>query len=288
METTHLRAFVAIAQHGVMTRAAHELHVTQPALSAQLARLEEAVGATLFDRGARGMTLTEAGRTLLPYARETLTRLEDAQLALDELRGLERGTLWIGGGATATTYLLPPLLARFHEAHPRIRFYVREQPSRAIADAVLAGELDLGIVTLPLEVDDARLSVEQWVDDELRLIVPDHHPLRHKRAFAWKDLAGTPLVLFEAGSAVRAHIDASIARAEVDCEIVMELRSIESLKQMVRQGIGAAFVSEHALDTHQPGLRCRDEPIHRTLAVIYRRDRRQSPAATAFLNLMKS
>lgn len=285
MDVTHLRAFVAIANIGVMTKAAAELHVTQPALSAQIAKLEETVGAPLFDRSPKGMSLTEAGRTLLPYARETLARLEDAQLAIDELRGLERGSLSIGGGATATTYLLPPLLAKFHEQHPRIRFYVREQPSRHVADAVLAGELDLGVVTLPID-DDPQLVVTRWVDDELRLIVPQGHALRGGDTFIWRDLHDTPLVLFEAGSAVRAHIDTSITEAGVDPEIVMELRSIESIKQMVAQGIGAALVSEHALDASQPGLRCSEEPIRRTLAVIHRRDRQQSAAAAAFLELM--
>lgn len=288
MDLTHLRAFVSIARVGVMTRAAVELHVTQPALSAQIARLEDEVGTPLFDRSPKGMSLTEAGRTLLPYARETLARLDDARLALDELRGLERGSLSIGGGATATTYLLPPLLARFHAAHPRIRFYVREQPSRGVVEAVLAGELDLGVVTLPVGSDDPQLEVEHWVDDELRLIVPPGHPLGRRKTFSWSDLSGTPLVLFEAGSAVRAHIDASIDAADVDSDIVMELRSIESIKQMVAQGIGAALVSEHALDLAHPGLRCREQPIRRTLAVIYRRDRHQSTAAAAFLRVMNS
>lgn len=288
MNLTHLEAFVAIADLGVMTRAAQALHVTQPALSAQLAKLEEEVGAALFDRTPKGMVLTEAGRTLLPYARETMLRLEDAQIALDALRGLSRGSLSIGGGATATTYLLPPILGRFHEINPGIRFYVREQPSSGVVEAVLAGDLDLGVVTLPLPADEPHLEVERWVDDELRLIVPRGHPLEGRKTFHWKDLAQTPLVLFEAGSAVRAHIDASIGAAGVEADIVMELRSIESIKQMVAQGIGAALVSEHALDAAEPGLRCRDRPIRRNLAIIYRRDRTQSPSAAAFLKLMRA
>src|SRR5690606_27174320 len=121
---------------------------------------------------------------------------------------------------------LPPILGRFHEQHPGIRFYLREQASSGVVDAVLAGELDLGIVTLPIASEDPHLEVEAWVDDELRLIVPTGHPLSGRKSFQWRDLAGTPLVLFEAGSAVRSHIDASIAASGVEPEIVMELRSI--------------------------------------------------------------
>ncbi len=288
MEVGHLRSFVAIAELGVMTRAAVQLHVTQPALSAQLAKLEEEVGAALFDRTPKGMTLTEAGRTLLPYARETLLRLDDAQEALDALTGLDSGSMAIGGGATATTYLLPAILGRFHANHPGIRFYVREQPSRGVVEAVLAGELDLGVVTLPIDEAHSQLVVERWVDDELRLIVPRGHRLELRKTFRWGDLAETPLVLFEAGSAVRAHIDASIEEAGVTPNIVMELRSIESIKQMVAQGIGAALVSEHALDAANPGLRCRDGAIRRTLAIIHRRDRTKSPSGRAFLETMRS
>lgn len=288
MEFAHLQAFLTIAEMGNVTRAAALLHVTQPALSAQLGRLEEELGTAVFDRTSKGMVLTEAGRTLVPYARETLLRLDDAKAALAALRGLERGSLSIGGGATATTYLLPAVLGRFHEMNPRIRFFVREQPSRGVVEAVLEGELDLGVVTLPIGTEHEQLVVEQWVDDELRLILPAAHPLQRRKTFHWRDLAETPLVLFEAGSAVRAHIDASINAAGVEADIVMELRSIESIKQMVAQGIGAALVSEHALGPAQPGLRCADRPIRRTLAVIYRRDRTQSPSASAFLDLMRA
>lgn len=286
MELSQLRTFLAVAREGHMTRAAHELHLTQPALSAQLARLEDELGLMLFDRTPKGMVLTEAGQTFRAYAEDALGRLEDGRLALEELRGLERGSLALGGGATATTYLLPPLLGRFHERHPGIRFFVREQASQSVVESLLSGELDLGVVTLPIAAS-ARLEVETWVEDELRLIVPPGHPLAGQETFRWRDLDGVPLVLFEAGSAVRTHIDAKMAEAGIAAEIVMELRSIESIKQMVAQGIGAAFVSQFALPGAEAGLRCVDGAIRRTLAVTYRTDRRQSAAAKAFLELMR-
>ena len=292
MDLNQLKTFLEIARQEHMTRAAKKLHLTQPAVSAQLARLEEELGQPLFDRTPKGMVLTEAGATFRGHVEEALTRLEDGRVALDELIGLQRGSLAVGGGATATIYLLPQILGRFHEEHPGIRFFVREQSSQESVADVLSGKLDLGIVTLPIEGgsggrgDVQKLEVLPWAEDEMRLIVPPGHRLQPEQAFRWADLDKQPLVLFEAGSAVRAILDERVEEAAIDVDIVMELRAIESIRQMVAQGIGAGFVSQFALEGKTEGLRCVDRPIRRKLAVIYRRDRTQSPAARAFLEMM--
>lgn len=291
MDLGKLETFLTIAREKNMTRAARRLHLTQPAVSAQLARLEEEVGQELFDRLPTGMELTEAGAVFQGYVKEALSRLEDGRAALDELIGLKRGSLAVGGGATATTYLLPEILGRFHAAHPGIRFFVREQSSQQSVADVLSGQLDLAIVTLPLRgatehVGVGKLEVIPWVEDELRLIVPPRHEMNRQESFRWEELDRLPLVLFEAGSAVRAIIDQRVAAAQIDVELVMELRAIESIKQMVAQGIGAGFVSQYALNGVGEGLRCVEDPIRRELAIIYRGDRTRSPAAEAFLEML--
>lgn len=291
MDGGKLETFLAIVEEGTITKAARRLHLTQPAVSTQLARLEEEVGQRLFDRLATGVELTEAGRIYERYVREAVGRLEDGRAALDELIGLKQGSLAVGGGATATTYLLPPILGRFHGQYGGIRFFVREQSSQQSVREVLAGELDLAIVTLPLGPTEsggsARLKVVPWVEDELRLLVPPKHRMSDQVSFRWEELDQVPLVLFEAGSAVRAIIDRRVAAAQIDVDIVMELRAIESIKQMVAQGIGAGFVSQYALGREERGLRCVDDPIRRELAVIYRSDRTLSPAAESFLRILE-
>ena len=199
MDLAPLPSFLAIAREGHLTRAARALHLSQPAVSAQLAKLEEDLGTALFHRTPNGMELTEAGELFQAYAEQSLLFLEDGRQALDALKGLRAGTLSVGGGATATTYLLPPLLRRFHEAHPAVRLYVREQGSAAVVEGVLAGDLDLGVVTLPVETRGDRLHVTPWVQDDLRLVVPPEHRLSRRRRFRWEELAGEPLVLFEGG-----------------------------------------------------------------------------------------
>jgi LysR family cyn operon transcriptional activator len=272
-----------------------------------LSKLEKEVGAELLHRTGRGVELTEAGRVFLLHAEDALRGAEAGVRAVRELAGLERGSIRVGGGATATAYLLPPVVSAVRRAHPGLRFYVREAGSNAVAAAVLSGELDLGIVTLPVrEADAAGLVVTPLVEDELRLIVPGtSSPQRHRGterakagekaiarigqigpigsggAFRWKDLAGVPVVAFEAGTAVRGLVDEAAARAGVALSVVMELRSIESIKRMVEAGIGVGFVSRFALKEGE-GLACRDGALSRKLAVVRRADRGASAAVAEF------
>jgi len=289
MDIHQLRTFAVIAREGQMTKAAQSLHLTQPALSAQLSKLEDDLGVRLFDRTPRGMTLTAEGQLFLTYVEDALSRLNDGQRAIRELKGLEVGSLSLGGGATATTYLLPPVLARFHEAHPGLRLFVREQASTGVMEAVIAGELDLGVVTLgATDRVPEPLASRPWVEDELVLLVPPKHPLASKSTYRWKDLDEMPLVLFEAGSAVRNLIDARLLSEGCRPEIVMELRSIETIKQMVAQGIGAGFVSRFALDHTHDSLRASRDAIKRQLAIVWRSDRTLSPAAAAFIHVLST
>lgn len=282
MELTALRQFKAIAQAGHMTRAAEALGITQPALSAMMKKLEREVGAELLHRTGRGVELTDAGRVFLNYAEEAIRRVDSGVSAVRELMGLEHGSIRVGGGATAITYLLPQAVSDFRRRHPGVRFYVREAGSRATASAVLSGELDLGIVTLPIDVPGGRdLMLRPWVEDELRLIVPPGHPLAGKKSFRWSELAGERMVGFEAGSAVRVVIDRELASRGIALEVVMELRSIESIKHMVAAGVGVALVSRFALESTE-GLTCRDGRVVRRLALARRRDRVPSAAAGAF------
>lgn len=288
MELSSLRYFRTIAALGHMTRAAQVLGVTQPALSAAVKKLEAEVGAPLLDRTGRGVALTEAGRVFLERVEVSLRQADAAVEAVRQLVGLEQGSIRVGGGATAITSLLPPVVSAVRRKFPGLKFFVREAGSAAVAAAVLSRELDLGIVTLPPKakwgVPGAEdLLAAPLVDDELRLIVPPGGAWRPKKAgeFRWKELVGAPFVAFEGGTAVRSIIDQAAGDAGVSLDVVMELRSIESIKQMVAAGIGVALVSRLALDPGD-GLACRDSRLTRVLAVVRRRDRVPSPAVAEF------
>jgi len=291
MDLSVLETFLTIARLEHMTRAAAELHLTQPAVSAKLAKLEDQLGHKLFDRTPKGMRLTEAGEIFRVHARAILDEFDAGTSALAQLAGMQRGSLAIGGGATATTYLLPPLLGVFHARFPGIQLFVREQGSQSVLEDIARGILDIGVITLPTDPSSApgperAVDVEPWVRDELRLIVPNTHPLHGRTHFTWGDLDGASLVLFEAGSAVRDLLDAKMSDAHIKTDTVMELRSIESIKQMVAQGIGAAFVSKFALDANEGGLAAQDGGVTRDLAIVTRSGRAPSRAAAEFLSMM--
>ncbi len=287
MELTPLRYFIEIARAGHMTRAAERVGVTQPALSATVKKLETEVGTELLHRTGRGVELTEAGFVFLEHAEGAVRRAESGVEAVRELVGLERGSIRIGGGATATTYLLPRAISRLRQMYDGLRFYVREAGSNTIVEALQSGELDLGIVTLPLKPASPELLVMPLVQDELRLILPDEHPLAGARSFSWTDLIGEPVVGFEADSAVRELVDQAASHAGVALEYVMELRSIESIQQMVSAGIGVGFVSRFGLPDGA-GLACADARLGRDLALVRRNDRMPSPAVAEFEALLRS
>ncbi|HCT44032.1 MAG TPA: hypothetical protein DF699_02320, partial [Phycisphaerales bacterium] len=153
---------------------------------------------------------------------------------------------------------------------------------------VLSGELDPGVVTLPIEHPRSdELMVVKEISDELMLIVPEDHPLHGRKTFRWQELEGEAVIAFEAGSAVRKIIDQGAAAHGVNLEVVMELRSIESIVQMVRADIGVGFVSKHGLPPSM-GVRCKDGGLTRTLGVVRARDRIQSHASRTFFEALEA
>lgn len=282
MDLRSMQQMISIAEHGHMTRAAEELGVTQPALSAALRKLEDELGTELFHRTGHGVEATEAGKVFVEHAKITLRASQQTSEAVRSLVGLETGSIRVGAGATATGYLLPGAIQAVRKKHPGLRFSIREAGSAQVAQGVLSGELDLGVVTLPIEHPRSdELMIVKEIRDELMLIVPQGHALHGRKTFRWEDLKGEAVIAFEAGSAVRKVIDHEAEAHGVSLEVVMELRSIEGIVQMVRADIGVGFVSKHGLPTGM-GLRCKDGGLTRELGVVRAQDRIQSHAARLF------
>ncbi len=282
MDLRTMRYMLMVAEHGHMTRAAEAIGVSQPALSAALRKLESELGAAVFHRTGKGVAVTDAGRVFLEHAAQAVRQAEQGVEAVRELVGLESGSIRVGAGATAAGYLLPAAIRAVQVEHPALRFSIREAGSLAVSQGVVSGELDLGIVTMPLDHPRGEdLMVVRTIRDELRLIVPPGHRLSARRTFRWEDLGGEAVVAFEAESAVRRLIDALAEDAGVGLDVVMELRSIESIVQMVKAEIGVGFVSKYGLP-EGAGLRLAGGAIERRLGVVRRSDRVPSHATAAF------
>lgn len=269
-----LRHFVLIAEHGTFTAAARHAHLSQPALTASIQRLEEAMGARLFHRDRTGTELTAAGKTLRPRALAILASVEDARRAVTEVCGIEAGEVRLGAGATACTYLLPPTLALFREKYPGVRFLLREATTPEVLDALARGELDLGVVT--------HAGGELWRRDDLILIASRELAKERKDA-----VLSAPFVTFARGSTTREMLDKHFPSAE----IVMELGSIASVKGNVLAGIGIALVSRSAVERQLAEGRIVEiphpkTPIPRPLHLVHRGRDRLPPAAAALRKLL--
>jgi molybdate transport repressor ModE-like protein len=287
MDLLLMRSLVAVAEHGAITEAAAALGVSQSALSRRIDQLEEALGAPLLERAGRGVALTSAGQLALEEGKLLVQRYERLRARIDEHLRLNAGVVRIGGGATAVGFLLPGAIAAFRKQHPGVLFQVKEAGSREIEAAVGSEELELGIVTLPTrtrEVDERPLT-----RDRIVLVAAKEHPLAGKERIDARALNGQSLVGFEAGSAVRWLIDAALREAQVEVNVVMELRSVAAILQMVETTGSLAFVSELSVvskpSRRSPAvvpLAVRGLDIQRELALISKRGRSLSPAARAF------
>lgn len=263
-----LRHFLLIVQHRTFTEAARHAHLSQPALTASIQRLEDAMGARLLHRGRDGATPTAAGDALLPRARAALAAVEDGRRAVAEVMGLHAGEVRLGAGATACTYLLPPTLVRFRNEHPNVRFLLRELTTHEVLSALHDGTLDLGVVS--------HKEGELWMEDELILV-----------AAPGTDVKTAPFITFVPGTTTRELFD----RAFPNARIIMELSSIATVKGNTRAGIGMALVSRHAVVTDIKlgtlvEVPHKATPIKRALHLVHRGADRLPPAAARLRELL--
>lgn len=280
-----MRSLLAVAEHGAVTDAAAALGLSQSALSRRIDQLEAALGAPVLERVGRGVALTAIGHIALEEGRLLVQRYERLKARIHEHSTLEAGMVRIGGGATAVGFLLPRAIAAFRKQHPGIVFQVKEAGSRDIESAVVQEELELGIVTLPTRTRE--VEEKPLVRDRIVLVASKDHPLARGTGTDAQALSGQNLVGFEAGTALRWLIDAALREAQVQVNVVMELRSVAAILQMVETTGSLAFVSELAVTSGNARrtvvpIRVRGLSIQRDLALINKQGRSLSPAAREF------
>lgn len=241
MEIRQLRAFVAIAELGTFTAAALRVHVTQAAISMQIRQLENELNARLFVRAPRRVMLTEAGEQLLHRARQILRDHDAALDEIAELAGAERGRLRIGSAsAMVTTDILPKLLKEVRKQHAGAEVSVVSGTSEALVQQILAGEVDLAFVSLPVEA--RGINTERLSEDQLVAIASPRHKLARQRTISPYTLAGEKLILGERGGNTRRLIDQFFAQAGVTLQVSMELSRQAAIRRMVEEDMGVGIV----------------------------------------------
>ena len=249
-----LRILKAVASEKSFTRAAEILYVSQPSLSKQIKILENRLGIVLLNRENSTISLTEAGRVFLQYSERILALCEESCRALNDVKNGDRGNLTVGASQTIGTYLMPRVLALFAQNYPQINIKVQVDSTRVIAKNVVNREIDIAVVggDVPEELKK-NLDIENFVEDELILIVPKSHPfaLKKHKKINKDDLYHLNFITLNPTSTIRKFIDNILIQNDIETKqfnIIMQLNSIEGIKTAVSLGLGAAFVSSSAIE----------------------------------------
>ena len=286
MDWASLNAFVAVADHGGFSAAAAQLHLTQPAVSKRIALLEASLDARLFDRLGRQVLLTEAGRLLLPRARQMLAEAESARRALQDLGEGIGGRLRLATSHHIGLHRLPPLLRRFSALHPQVALDLRFMDSEQAWNEVLHGQCELALTTLgPAEAPLVATPV--W-DDPLRFVAAPDHPLARMRRVTLADLAAHPAVLPDANTFTHRIVAEAFAQRGLTLQLRMTTNYMETIKMLASVGLAWSALPETMLDAQLQVLPVREAKLTRQLGSIVHGGRTLSRAARAFVELLKS
>ncbi|MEV0599248.1 LysR substrate-binding domain-containing protein [Streptomyces sp. NPDC050315] len=274
MQLQQLRYFAAVADTRHFTRAAEQEHVAQPSLSQQIRSLERELGAELFHRARGHITLTDAGETLLPFARRILADADTARREVQEVAGLRRGRLRLGAPPSLCASVVPDVLRAFHDRYPGVDLQVRESGSQDLVRVLAAGELDLALVITPLPVQAPALTTAELLREELVVVsAPDAPPPVRRKYLRVDDLRDHPLVMFRRGYDLREFTVAACRAAGFEPVFTVEGGEMDAVLGFVRAGLGSAVVP--SMVAARAGLRATPfaaPGLHRNISVAHRAD----------------
>jgi DNA-binding transcriptional LysR family regulator len=289
LQLAHLRTLAVIARQGSFSRAARELHLTQPAVSMQVRQLERGLGLPLLERVGKRAFPTRAGEVLLDHATRAFRELEAGVAHVQELRGVVAGRVRLGTSASISVYLLPLALRKFRARFPDIELVVVTGLASDIARGLVANDLDVGLVSLP--VRDRQLAVAPFYRDRLVAIAPPERRWRRGAPVRAAELAQLPLILFDQGSTVRRMIDGWFHRARLVARPVMELGNTEAMKRFVEAGMGVSITSEFSVKADVAAGRLVALPLEpavmRQIGLVRRRDKALTPPLAAVLDALE-
>ncbi len=283
MDVDQLRAFVAVARAGRFTRAARRLGTTQPSLSRRVQQLEAQLSTKLVVRTPAGVVLTSAGERFLAHAERALASVDAGRTAIEELSGEPRGVVTLGSQPTISAYVLPALLARFHEHAPHVVLRLREGLADQIEERLASGELDLALMNLPVRRLDLAAQ-KLWQEDYLLAVPAGHRLATIERAVTLADVVGEPLVVVPGATATLALFAACEERGARP-NVVVDADNLEAVRRMVERGLGVALLPRTMAHAAQgPRLRVLElgrGGVRRQVALVHRGEAFLTAAARA-------
>ncbi|HXG95145.1 MAG TPA: LysR family transcriptional regulator [Blastocatellia bacterium] len=292
MELRLLRTFKAVAEAGSFTNAASRIHLTQAAVSVHIRQLEEEIGTPLFLRVNKKLFLTEAGRALLSHAESILRAHDEAKAELAALGGPSRARMHIGVASTAiTVHPLPEILSEIKRRYALLDLSVIGGTSEWIIEQILAGNIDAGLVSLPVENTD--VATETLRTDKLVAVMSPQHRLARARVITAEQLTAEPLILGEKGGNTRRLIDLFFEKHDLHPNIVMELQRTEAIIKMVELGFGVTILPQKSVSTDVARGRVRtvavrDLNLKWEFGVAYLKSDYHPPALESFLKLCRA
>lgn len=279
-----LKVFEAVARHRSFSRAAEELHLTQPAVSTQVSKLEEHAGLPLFEQLGKKIHLTAAGEQMLQSSREIIQKFQEAEEAMAQFKGVSGGRLNVAV-ISAGDYFFPRLLVNFAQRHTGVTFNFNVMNREELLAAIKENRTDLAVMVRP--PDDSDTVAEPFAPHPYVIVAPPTHPLARTQAIPMARILREPFVVREKGSDTWNSLVEAFGRFLPQLNIAMEIRSTETIKQAVIAGMGVSFLSAHTVSRElQSGaltvLDVQGFPLMLNWFVVHRRGKRLPPVAQAF------
>lgn len=285
MDLKQLEYFMAVCKELHFTRAAEKLGIAQPSLSQQIRLLEHEIGTPLFDRIGKKTAMTEGGRILLHHCYNIFHEISLARTAIDELQGLQKGSLKIGTLLTVASYLLPPAVIAFHNRYPNIELSILGMRTGDVYNGLLHNDLDLGVVFMPLEHNELE-SIPLY-EQTLALAVPADHPIAKEPHVTLDVLKNVPSVLLPNTYFMRQLIDEQCQLLSFKPQPIMEMTTMESIVNLVSKGVGVTILPKAYLAyMNHKGIRTvpiQNPTLKTKIAVVYRKNKSLCAASRAFI-----
>lgn len=286
MDIPNLYAFVSVAETGSFSAASEHLYLTQPAISKRISTLETELDIQLFDRIGRKVTLTEAGTALLDRARNILQQVEDSKRTIQNLSGHVAGKLSIGTSHHIGLHRLPPVLRAFTHAYPEVELDLHFMDSEEACHAIEHGDLELGIVTLPLKPAKVLHTYEVW-PDPLDIVVNQSHPLASLKKITPKQLANYSAILPTRGTYTRQIFEHTMRKHKLELKVGLSTNYLETIKMMVSVGLGWSVLPRSMLNKELTTLNIEGIKLERKLGVVWHSGHTLSNAAKAMFDMLK-